>query len=123
MPYYPTIEEDLKRAKEILEKGKIDLKDFSAMSRLHESLGEDDAATFMAAVGRHGGTIYGADTFAAYKLLESFVEEIERLQTEVKTSHSLIARSRSVLSRYENLDGAVRYQRVLQDFAHLALKL
>lgn len=45
MPYYDTIDEDLARAKRILD----------------------------------NGTIYGADIYAAYKLLESFVAEIERL--------------------------------------------
>jgi hypothetical protein len=63
MSYYPTLDEDLARAKEILAKGK--------------------AQPFM--LGDHlqipdGGTIYGADTYAAYMLLESFVAEIERLR-------------------------------------------
>jgi hypothetical protein len=65
-PYYPTIEEDLQRAKEILERGKAEPPD------QHET---QHAST--------GGTIYGGDIYAAFKLLESFVAEIERLQGEV----------------------------------------
>jgi hypothetical protein len=64
MPYYDTIEEDLARAKEILEKGKADI--------------PEGVAPEIFGVHAMGGTIYGADTFAAYKLLESFVEEVER---------------------------------------------
>jgi hypothetical protein len=56
MSYYPTIEEDLRRAKEILAKGKSATGD---------------------------GAIFGGDVYAAYKLLESFVDEIERLQTDI----------------------------------------
>jgi hypothetical protein len=66
MPYYDTIEEDLTRAREILEKGKADI--------------PEGVAPEIFGVHAMGGTIYGADTFAAYKLLESFVEEIEKLQ-------------------------------------------
>jgi hypothetical protein len=59
MPYYDTLEEDIARAKQLLAKGK--------------------AEPFM--LGEHlqlpdGGTIFGADIFAAYKLLESFVAEL-----------------------------------------------
>lgn len=69
MSYYDTIEEDLKRAKEILERGK-------EPTRFAERLAAEwgDAPV--------GGTIFGADIYAAYKLLESFVAEIERLQAE-----------------------------------------
>ena len=66
MPYYDTIEEDLTRAKEILEKGR------NVIGLPHPT----DPALKVA-----GGTIYGVDTYAAYKLLESFVAEIERLRT------------------------------------------
>lgn len=72
MTYYDTIEEDLARAKVILEKGKCI---------------PDDETRFevAAAMMTHGdGTIYGADTYAAYKLLESFVEEIERLNKQIE---------------------------------------
>lgn len=65
MPYYDTIEEDLKRAKEILDKGRV-------TRDLIESLPEAARAA-----ARMGGTIYGADVYAAYMLLESFVQEIE----------------------------------------------
>lgn len=63
MTYYDTIEEDLARAKEILRKGAA-AAEMSPDIHLH----------------LEGGTIYGADTYAAYKLLESFVAEIERLR-------------------------------------------
>lgn len=66
MPYYPTLAEDLARAKEILAKG---LNNFD--------VGLPDIV--------QGGTIYGADTYAAYKLLESFVEEIEARGEQIKS--------------------------------------
>lgn len=69
MSYYPTIEEDLKRAKEILEKGRA------------PGLGG-----WPLVAAATGGTIYGADTYAAYQLLESFVAEIEALQSGVATA-------------------------------------
>jgi hypothetical protein len=50
MTYYPTLAEDLQRAKEILD--------------------------------RTEGALFGADTYAVYKLLESFVEAIEQLQAD-----------------------------------------
>jgi hypothetical protein len=62
MPYYDTIDEDLARAKEILADGVADAQQFEWMAQLS------------------GGTIYGKDIYAAYKLLESFVAEIERLR-------------------------------------------
>jgi hypothetical protein len=64
MTYYPTLDEDLARAKEILAKGK-------------------DATFGKSGFYAGGATIYGADVFTAYKLLESFVAEITRLRAEV----------------------------------------
>jgi hypothetical protein len=61
LTYYPTLAEDLRRAKEILEEGKAE----------PSNLPMPDHINF-------GGTIFGKDTYAAYKLLESFVEQIER---------------------------------------------
>lgn len=72
MSYYDTIDEDLKRAREILEKGKPDIS-------LFKEFNQSDTAGIKTAMG---GTIYGADTHAAYKLLESFVQEIERLRAD-----------------------------------------
>jgi hypothetical protein len=72
MSYYPTLDEDLARAKEILAKGKAA---HDEVAYLQESV---------KAAALPGGAIYGADTYAAYKLLESFVAEIERLQREVR---------------------------------------
>jgi hypothetical protein len=59
MSYYDTIDEDLARAREILTRG------------------FDGTLTA-------SGHIYGADTYAAYKLLESFVQEVERLTRVLK---------------------------------------
>lgn len=70
MSYYDTIAEDLTRAKAILEKGKPH--------------GADPAIDYPTGTLGAARTIYGADIYAAYKLLESFVEEIERLQKQVK---------------------------------------
>lgn len=80
MPYYDTLEKDITRAKEILERGR---------TNIFDGLTPEAARTLQVitegATGRQiaGGTIYGADTYAAYKLLESFVAEIERLNAEV----------------------------------------
>lgn len=60
MTYYPTLAEDLIRAKEIIATGKP----------------------------RDGAALYGKDIHAAYKLLESFVETIEKLLPEVKDGSS-----------------------------------
>lgn len=68
MPYYDTIEEDLQRAKEILAEGRPD-------EVLHLGVMRADG----------GGSIYGKDIYAAYKLLESFVAEIECLQQDIET--------------------------------------
>jgi hypothetical protein len=68
MPYYETIEEDLARAKEILAKGRPRPEDVAYMPEWARSLAFE------------GGTIYGADIYAAYKLLESFVAEIEAMR-------------------------------------------
>jgi hypothetical protein len=71
MPYYDTIEEDLVRAKAILETGRPTDED---IAELPEPLREMAKAT---------GHIFGADNYAAYKLLESFVEAIEAVGTSV----------------------------------------
>ena len=73
-PYYPTLAEDVARAKEILAKGKPTAADY------------ENFETMSPVVQRYtlaGGTIYGADTYAAYKLLESFVEAIEAIGPKV----------------------------------------
>ena len=75
MPYYNTIEEDLTRAKEILERGKAE-----SDVRLDEIFPQEDVRERVKALG---GTIYGADIYAAYKLLESFVEIIEAMDPKV----------------------------------------
>lgn len=75
MSYYDSIEEDLKRAKEILEKGKAKIDFATDFPFVTQADRESVVATA-------GGTIFGADIYAAYKLLESFVEEIERLERD-----------------------------------------
>jgi len=82
MTYYDTIEEDLQRAKKILASGRElpaecncsggDQGD-GLVALPHES---GCALLHATAVG-----ICGGDNYAAYKLLESFVAEIERLTT------------------------------------------
>jgi hypothetical protein len=72
MTYYPTLAEDLQRAKEILEAGKPSVEELSDLNRFEEPVRSQLIDNF--------GTIYGKDICAAYKLLESFVAEIERLQ-------------------------------------------
>jgi hypothetical protein len=66
MSYYDTMDEDLQRAREILEKGKLPIQD-PAFPYGIQNPGLEETS----------GTIYGADIYAAYKLIESFVKEIE----------------------------------------------
>ena len=78
MPYYPTIEEDLKRAKAILAKGQegVTCPEYRP-DHNGECLNCDEWAD------AHGGGIDGADLYAAYKLLESFVEAIEAIGPKI----------------------------------------
>jgi hypothetical protein len=81
MPYYPTLDEDVARAKEILAKGApcryrpdhngecLDCDEPAEVHQLRQVAG--------------GAAIYGADTYAAYKLLESFVEALEAVGPKV----------------------------------------
>lgn len=73
MTYYPTLEEDLARAKEILAKSAGKATHAFRPDHNGECLECDDW------LDEHVD-IAGADIYAAYKLLESFVAEIERLQ-------------------------------------------
>lgn len=65
MSYYPTLAEDVARAKAILAKGRAD------------SDPDLPPAVRGWLMDHGGGTIYGADIYAAYRLLQSFVEAIE----------------------------------------------
>jgi hypothetical protein len=65
MPYNETIEGDLRRAKGILEEGKLTVADLEGVSA-------------PVIISLSGGAIVGKDIYVAYKLLESFVAEIER---------------------------------------------
>lgn len=75
MPYYETIAQDLERAKDILERGALHPADLPIALR--------EERPYVA-----GGTIYGVDTYAAYKLLESFVTEIEDLHRSFELYHA-----------------------------------
>lgn len=72
MTYYPTIEEDVARAKEILAEGR------SALEQVLDSVVLPDGVTREQLLKLQGGTIYGKDIYAAYQLLQSFVEFIEQ---------------------------------------------
>lgn len=74
MPYYETLRQDIERAKEILAKGQVqpEVRDLPAPVR-----------DVLAAHDVKHGTIYGADVFAAYMLLASFVEVIETMDVKV----------------------------------------
>lgn len=89
MPYYDTIDEDLARAKQILDKGKGE--------RLLNPADRECSPVIV------GGTIYGADIYAAYKLLESFVAEIGRLEREV-------AQARTLLGELVDVDWCIGYE-------------
>jgi transcriptional regulator NrdR family protein len=74
MPYYDTLAEDVARAKQILAKGQpAEWEKAQFAPDVLEALRKTD----------RGGIIYGADTYAAYKLLESFVEAIEAVDPKV----------------------------------------
>lgn len=93
MPYLETLDADLARARQILEVGIADALDDP---RYPVGMGPCPSCGCHSrhAVGctndwsqRLPATIYGKDTYAAYKLLESFVEEIERLRREYSITH------------------------------------
>jgi hypothetical protein len=77
MPYYDTIGEDIERAKQILAKGKPDI---DALQRL--GFTPENLPTLV------GGAIYGADAYAAYRLLESFVDQVESYQLLLALMHA-----------------------------------
>ena len=88
MPYYDTIEADLRRAKEILAKG-------DHRAELEHELTDGGLRHFEDASKNElrktrSGAISGADIYAAYKLLESFVAEIERLRAAYATLHDSV---------------------------------
>lgn len=81
MSYYDTIDEDLKRAREILKEGAAE----SVRPELLQEIGPELAAKLKDLAG---GTIYGKDIYVAYKLLESLVAEVERLQQQIRDIQS-----------------------------------
>jgi hypothetical protein len=77
MSYYDTIDDDIKRAKEILAKGE------GSGCAAYRPDHNGECQTCDEPADAHGdvsSAIMGADIYAAYKLLESFVAEIERLR-------------------------------------------
>lgn len=75
MTYYDTIEEDLKRTREILKEGRMADEEFEQLYAGWPDELREHVREFFS-----GGTIYGKDTYAAYRLLESLANEVERLQ-------------------------------------------
>jgi hypothetical protein len=90
MSYYDTIDDDVKRAKEILERGKP----------AHDEVAYLAEPMRVAALG-NGGAIHGADIYAAYKLLESFVAEIEQLRPAYSVAARLVG---TLQARVEDLE-------------------
>lgn len=83
MTYYDTLAEDLVRTKQILADGKITIGEIGSLNDLPREIRDQIIAD--------SGTISPYDTHAAYKLLESFVSEIERLQAECNQLQTLTA--------------------------------
>lgn len=87
MPYYPTLAEDVARAKEILAKGKADALPPNVKRCRHckqlttGTIGKPPCDHDI--YPEVSGTIYGADIYAAYRLLQSFVEAIEAVDPKV----------------------------------------
>jgi hypothetical protein len=75
MSYYPTLAEDIACAKEIVARGKTEI-DTLADKFTNEEIQQAIKQVI-------GGTIVGADTYAAYKILESFIEVIETIGVDV----------------------------------------
>jgi chromosome segregation ATPase len=82
MPYYETLQQDVARAKEILAKGKLRVEEFDV------EVPPDLAAVLV----ERSGTIVAADTYAAYKLLESFVEELAARERIIETYEAQLAK-------------------------------
>jgi hypothetical protein len=79
MSYYDTLAEDITRAKQILAEGEGNGCAEYRPDHNGECLTCDEPAD--AHLG--GAAIYGKDIYAAYKLLESFVEAIEAVDPKV----------------------------------------
>lgn len=91
MTYYPTLDEDLARAKEILAKANEEILNSHGDVLTRELL-----------------MIDGSDSYAAYKLLESFVAEIEKHQQNRRMFISVLRRALVVFANVsEDWDGSV----------------
>lgn len=86
MSYYATIEEDVVRAKAILGRGKTD-----AEKQLEGVFPDADLRKKVLAVV--GGSIPAADNYAAYQLLASLSEEVERLRQPVTVTAAAAAKA------------------------------
>lgn len=86
MTYYRTLAEDVQRAREIIDRGKAEIP---------ESIAEQMPDVQREAMrARLGGAVIGADTFAAWHLLRTFVEVCEAIDIGViKTAMRAHARS------------------------------
>jgi len=95
MSHNATIDDDLRQARVILDRGRAEV---SALDKILGPL----IVTF------GGGMIVGADIYAAYRLLESFVAEIERLQASLvpilRESEQRSATLRQLLKQAEALE-------------------
>lgn len=95
--YYPTITEDIARAKQILAKGRNEL--VPGLAEAERELDPRVDVEHLRTLA--GGTIFGADIYPAYKLLESLVTEVERLRASVVQAE-LQAEALTLLNRVAN---------------------
>lgn len=79
MTYYDTLAEDLRRVREILAEGRMADEEFEQLYAGWPDELREHVREFFS-----GGTIYGKDIYAAYKLLESLANEVELLQQQVR---------------------------------------
>lgn len=89
MTYYETLAEDLIRAKQILAAGRED----------YTVSGSEQQKPYVI----HGRTILAVDIFAAYQLLESFVQVIERQQDALTALVSMRHEAETLLEKIGKL--------------------
>ena len=83
MTDYPTLAEDLARAKDLLDRGK---QHAPGCPRIADDESDQVLDDYQRCVcpATLGGAVEGPDIYAAYKLLESFVAEIEQQQPAIR---------------------------------------
>src|SRR5262245_36883727 len=104
MPYYDTIAEDLARAKAILDEGRGHEPGCPAIADDESDQVLDDYQRCVCS--RPGGTIYGKDTYAAYRLLESFVAAIERQREELVKANLKVETFRALVEAVARVPAA-----------------